>query len=72
MSFGRYPSVCWSSFSAGKLRLHSMNLHQAGATLAEVPVILGEAAPAGTVLGADRAEPGLAGVAPTQHGGRVG
>jgi hypothetical protein len=49
-----------------------MNLHQAGATLAEAPVILGEAAPAGTVLGADRAEPGSTGVAPTQHGGGVG
>src|SRR5208282_4375186 len=55
----------------GKQHL-TMNLHQAGATLAKAPVILGEAAPAGTVLGADRAEAGSAGLAPTQHGGRVG
>src|ERR1019366_2361955 len=50
----------------------TMNLNQAGATLAEAPVVLGQAAPAGPVLGAHRAEPGSAGVAPTQHQGRVG
>jgi len=48
-----------------------MNLDQGGAALAEAPVILGQTAHAGTVLGAEGAQPGSAGLAPTQHRGRM-
>ena len=46
-----------------------MKLDQAGATLAEAAVIFGLTAQAGTILRAEQAEAGSAGLAPTQYGG---
>jgi len=48
-----------------------VSFDQGSAGLAEAAMVLGEAAHAGGVMGADRTQAGLAGLAPGEKGGRV-